>query len=113
VSGTGARDGNRKAGISMRNLNAITPETDRTTHYFWAQAHDFKLDARWMTDLVFQNVHTAFLEDLEIIQAQQENIDTAPDAPRIDMNHDGGGIAARRMLEDLIAAERQSRVAAE
>ena len=30
-------------------------------------------------------------------------------APRIDMQHDGGGIAARRMLEDLIAAEHAAR----
>lgn len=111
-SGTGARDGNRSQGISMRNLNAITPETDKTTHYFWAQAHDFKIDKPWMTDLVFENVHTAFLEDLTIIQAQQENIDNKPTAPRVDMNHDGGGIAARRMLEDMIANE-QPRVAAE
>lgn len=113
LSGTGARDGNRSQGISMRNLNAITPETDTTTHYFWAQAHNFKIDKPWMTDLVFQNVHTAFLEDLDIIQAQQENIDNKPTAPRVDMNHDGGGIAARRMLEDMIANEQASRVAAE
>jgi len=35
LAGTGARDGDRSQGFSMRNLNAITPETDRTTHYFW------------------------------------------------------------------------------
>jgi vanillate O-demethylase monooxygenase subunit len=112
LAGTGARDGNRSQGISMRNLNAITPETSRTTHYFWAQAHNFKTDQRWVTELLFQNVHTAFMEDLVIIQAQQENIDTRPDAPRIDMSHDAGGLAARRMLEDLIARERQAAGAA-
>jgi vanillate O-demethylase monooxygenase subunit len=114
IAGTGAREGDRSKGISMRNLNAITPETERTTHYFWAQAHNFKTDRKWMTDLVFQNVHTAFLEDLAIIRAQQENIDLDPNVPRIDMNHDGGGIAARRMLEALIAEERAGgRAAAE
>jgi phenylpropionate dioxygenase-like ring-hydroxylating dioxygenase large terminal subunit len=110
-SGTGARDGDRSRGISMRNLNAITPETERTTHYFWAQAHNFKIDQKWATDLIFQNVHTAFLEDLAIIGAQQENIETAPDRPRIDMNHDAGSIAARRMLETLIAEEARALVA--
>lgn len=105
IAGTGAREGNRSQGISMRNLNAITPETERTTHYFWAQAHDFKIDRKWMTDLLYQNVHTAFLEDLDIIEAQQKNIDTRPDAPRVDMNHDTGGITARRMLERFIAEE--------
>jgi vanillate O-demethylase monooxygenase subunit len=113
LTGTGARDGDRSHGITMRNLNAITPETATTTHYFWAQAHNFKIDKPWMTDLVFQNVHTAFLEDLDIIQAQQANIGTRPDAPRVDMNHDGGGIAARRTLEDMIAAEQKLSQAAE
>ena len=112
IAGTGARDGNRSQGITMRNLNAITPETSRTTHYFWAQAHDFKIHEKWMTDLIFQNVHAAFLEDLAIIGAQQDNIETRPDAPRIDMNHDAGGVTARRMLEAMIAAE-QPRVAAQ
>ncbi len=60
----------------MRNLNAITPETDKTTHYFWAQAHDFRIDEPWLTDLLVANVHEAFLEDLEIIGLQQENIDS-------------------------------------
>jgi phenylpropionate dioxygenase-like ring-hydroxylating dioxygenase large terminal subunit len=108
IAGTGAREGDRSQGFSMRNLNAITPETDSTTHYFWAQAHDFKLDKPHVTELLYQNVHTAFLEDLVIIQAQQENIENQPTARRVDMQHDGGGIAARRMLEELIAAEHQS-----
>jgi len=61
-----------------------------------------------VTELVYQNVHTAFQEDLVIIRDQQENIDNRSDAPRVDMQHDGGGIAARRMLEQLIAAEQQT-----
>jgi phenylpropionate dioxygenase-like ring-hydroxylating dioxygenase large terminal subunit len=106
LAGTGAREGDRSKGISMRNLNAITPETAHSTHYFWAQAHNFGIDQRWVTDLAFQNVHTAFLEDLAVIQDQQANVDLDPTVPRIDMNHDAGGIQARRMLETMIAAER-------
>ena len=30
----------------MRNLNAMTPETETTTHYFWGQAHDFEPQTR-------------------------------------------------------------------
>ena len=111
LAGTGARDGDRSRGITMRNLNAITPETARTTHYFWAQAHNFGLDKKWLTDLIFENVQTAFQEDLAIIGAQQENIDAGGAPPRIDMNHDAGGIAARRMLETMIADEARSAAA--
>ena len=41
-TGTGAPEGRRVGGIGMRNLNAITPETETTSHYFWGQAHDFE-----------------------------------------------------------------------
>ncbi len=37
-TGTGAPEGRRVGGIQMRNLNAMTPETETTTHYFWGQA---------------------------------------------------------------------------
>ena len=92
----------------MRNLNAITPETDKTTHYFWAQAHDFRIDEPWVTDLLVANIHEAFLEDLEIIGLQQENIDAGTTKPRIDINHDGGGLQAIRTLESMIDAENDS-----
>ncbi len=112
IAGTGAKDGDRSQGISIRNLNMITPETETTTHYFWAGAHNFKIDQSWMTDLVYNNIYAAFLEDLDIIKAQQENVDTKPDAKRFNMKHDAGGLAARRMLEEMIASERHA-VAAE
>ncbi|MHA1108783.1 MAG: Rieske 2Fe-2S domain-containing protein, partial [Alphaproteobacteria bacterium] len=62
IAGTGALQGDLSQGFTMRNLNAITPETEKTTHYFWAQAHDFKIDDPSVTELLYQQVHTAFLE---------------------------------------------------
>ena len=106
VAGTGALQGDRSQGFSMRNLNAITPETETTTHYFWAQAHDFKIDDPTVTELLFQQVHTAFLEDLIAIKAQQANMDAFPDAPQLDFNQDSGGLQARRMVASLLAAEK-------
>jgi vanillate O-demethylase monooxygenase subunit len=107
-AGTGARDGDRSHGISMRNLNAITPETETTTHYFWAQAHNFKIDDPSVTELIFRQVHTAFLEDLAVIEAQQDTINAygerLPQA--VDFNQDAGGIQARRIVEAVLAAER-------
>ena len=104
-AGTGAEKGDRSQGFTMRNLNAITPETEKTTHYFWAQAHDFRTDEPWITDLLVENVHEAFLEDLEIIALQQENIDSGSTLERIDINHDGGGLQAIRTLNSMIEEE--------
>jgi len=106
-AGTGATEGDRSHGVSMRNLNAITPETDTTTHYFWAQAHNFKLDDPTVTDLVYRQVHTAFLEDLFVIGEQQNNLTAFGDdlPPAVDFNQDAGGIQARRVIDRILADE--------
>ena len=38
----------------MWNLNAITPETGKTAHYFYAQAYNFKLEERWVADTLHE-----------------------------------------------------------
>jgi vanillate O-demethylase monooxygenase subunit len=110
-AGTGAMEGDRSQGITTRNLNAITPETSRTSHYFWAQAQDFTGEDASLSELDFNLVHGAFLEDLAIIKGQQENIDLAPDAPRLNIQTDTGSIQATRIVEKLIAAERDAATA--
>jgi vanillate O-demethylase monooxygenase subunit len=105
-TGTGAPQGKRQGGIRMRNLNAITPETANTTHYFWAQAHNFKIDQPAVTDMIFEQVKTAFLEDKDVFEAQQENNDLNGQAARkINLSGDGGGIAALQMIHRRLEAE--------
>lgn len=105
MTGSGAREGDRSQGVTTWNLNAITPETEATSHYFWAQAQDFASDDPSITELDFHLVHTAFQEDLAIIKGQQANIDLLPDAPRLDLAADRAGIQARRIVEKLVRAE--------
>jgi len=104
-TGTGAPEGRRVGGISMRNLNAITPETETTTHYFWGQAHDFEPHNREMTERIFQQIQTAFHEDVAIFQGQQRMMSMMPGAPQVDINADSGGIQARRIIDRLHAEE--------
>ncbi len=111
-AGTGARQGDRSRGVTTWNLNAVTPETERSSHYFWAQAQNFGKDDPSISELDFQLVHTAFQEDLAMIKGQQENIDLAPDALRLDLAADRAGIQARRIVERMIRDERVA-VAAE
>ncbi|TAK80162.1 MAG: aromatic ring-hydroxylating dioxygenase subunit alpha [Betaproteobacteria bacterium] len=106
-TGTGARKGDRSHAVTTWNLNAITPETERTSHYFWAQAQNFSKGDPSITELDFQLVHTAFQEDLRMIKGQQQNIDLAPDAPRLNLSSDRAGIQARRMIERLIREEQE------
>ena len=56
-------------------LNAITPETERTCHYFWANARDFDLESQERSDFFLKTVTFAFNEDKDILEAQQRNIE--------------------------------------
>jgi len=111
-TGTGAPEGRRVGGIQMRNLNAMTPETETTTHYFWGQAHDFQPHNAEMTERVFQQIKTAFLEDVSVFTMQQTNIGLDPDAPQVDINADSGGIQARRINDRLYQDEQATMNAA-
>ncbi len=100
-TGSGAPQGRRVGGIGMWNLNAITPETETTSHYFWGQAHDFDIRNPHTTDRIIEQLRTAFLEDVVVIEAQQRSLDVEPNPPRIDINADAGVTQARRILERL------------
>ena len=111
--GTGAPEGDRSQGVNGVFLGAITPESDRTCHYFWNFVRNFKV-----ADTAFTRaVHLAHVDDgrglydqdATILQAQQAAIDRQPRAPFYNLNIDAGALWARRLIEDMIAAERTDR----
>ena len=106
-AGSGARQGDRSKGMNMYNLNAITPETARTAHYFWAQAYNFKLDHGWISDLVRSLVTKAFLQDMAMIKAQQDNMDLGPGAA-VSLGQDKAWTAMRQIVQRLINEEQQA-----
>jgi vanillate O-demethylase monooxygenase subunit len=64
-----------------------------------------------MTERVFQQIKTAFLEDVSVFSAQQKLIDLDPEAPQTDINADSGGIQARRIVARLYEQEQAARTA--
>jgi vanillate O-demethylase monooxygenase subunit len=108
-TGTGAPQGTRVGGIGMRNLNAITPETENTSHYFWGQAHDFDVNNPATSDMLLGQLRTAFMEDVGVFEAQQRNMELCPDAPQFEINADGGLMAARRIIQRLAGEEQAPR----
>jgi vanillate O-demethylase monooxygenase subunit len=111
-TGTGAPEGRRVGGIGMWNLNAITPETERTSHYFWGQAHNFDTRNPATTEMIVGQIRTAFLEDVAVFEAQQRNLELIPDPPQTDINADSGVIQARRILDRLHQQEQAAKLVA-
>ena len=100
-TGTGAPQGKRVGGIGMWNLNLITPETESSSHYFWGQAHNFDIHNPKTTDMIIEQIRTAFQEDVAVFEAQQRNLTLIPNPPQTDINADTGVIQARRILDRL------------
>ncbi len=102
---TGAAPGGNRA-VGMRLLNALTPETERTTHYFWTLLRDVDLDDDALTDWSYQAKMDTFDEDVAVIEPQQAMIDRAPASARpIRWGIDKGVTQAHRWVEELLREE--------
>lgn len=92
--------------VENRVLNAMTPETDRSTHYFWSLQRDTQLDDEALTDAMFTANRDTFFEDVAVIEAQQKMLDTAPEpAARVRWHIDKGVDRAQRWVEQLLREE--------
>jgi vanillate O-demethylase monooxygenase subunit len=97
--------------MNMWNLNAITPETEKTAHYFFAQAYNFKLGERWISDLLAKQIRDIFLQDMAMVRAQQQNMDLGP-SPVVNLGQDKAWVAMRGIVDRLIKEEQQQARAA-
>lgn len=100
----GGRSSNKV--VEARVLNALTPETENTTHYFWSLQRNHDLDDDALTDFMWKANHNTFLEDVTIIEPQQEMIDRAPPPARpIRWHIDKGVDQAQRWVAKLLREE--------
>jgi phenylpropionate dioxygenase-like ring-hydroxylating dioxygenase large terminal subunit len=76
--GTGGRDGRREHAVEFRSAQAITPETETSSHYFFSQAHNFAIDDPTVTARLHTDIVAAFKEDWDMIHAQQAVLSRDP-----------------------------------
>ncbi len=111
--GTGGHLGDRKSAMEFRHISALTPESETSTHYFFAQCHGFALDSPETTKAIHAAVAGAFEEDKAMIEAQQKVINLAPDRKMHAIQHDGALFQVRRMISQAIMEETDRRMAGE
>lgn len=107
-AGQGAREGNRSQALQFHSCQALTPETAESTHYFFAQPHDFALDQPEVTQALHAIIEKAFAEDAHMIGAQQRVLALDPDFVMLPLAMDSALTHYRRVYEGLLEAERQS-----
>jgi vanillate O-demethylase monooxygenase subunit len=104
-AGSGAPDGDRSQGVNGYVLNTITPETEKTCHYFWAFARNYSLGEQRLTHELREGVATIFREDESVLEAQQRAIDEHPGYTFYNLNIDAGSMWMRRLIDKMVAAE--------
>ena len=99
-------------GLCLPAMHAITPETGRTSHYFYAQARNMLLEDEKADEVLRGILVNAFQnEDEPMIAAQQARMGEETDVMALDpvlLKSDGAPVAARRVLTALIEAELES-----
>ena len=98
--------------VEGRVIDLITPETETSTHYFWAFARNFRLDEPAVTEFLRDNVRRTFDEDKVMLESQQGNFagDNEP-VFQVAIKSDVGPTQGRRLLRAMI--ETESRAVAE
>ncbi len=102
---TGAREGKGEKRWDFWVSHGITPETETSTHYFWALAHNIWTDAADDIAEFHRQCHHVVGEDLAVFAAQQTCIDLDPAAPTLDIRYDAGPLMARRIIDELLVEE--------
>ena len=104
-------------GISIPTAHLLTPETESTTHYFWAMARDFRLeDYELSKKLLDVGIAIFNDEDKPMVEAQQRAMGNSDDLLSLRpvlLATDGPSVRARRIVSRLISEEQPGgRVAA-
>lgn len=107
-TGTGAPEGDRSQGITIWSTHLITPETDTTTHYLFCYSRNFKVGDPEMSKLLFEGSKKTFLEDADMLEAEQRNLNGGSLEGLVDIAADAAQLRARRMLRQMIEAEREA-----
>ena len=103
VNFAGCKDAARR--IDLMALSAPTPESERTTHYFFGFVRNFGLADPETEGIFSGDMVRVFNEDIPVLEAQQRALDLKPGAPAVDIKVDAAPLAARRMLQALIARQ--------
>jgi vanillate O-demethylase monooxygenase subunit len=104
-AGTGGNDGQRENALAFRGCQALTPETQASTHYFFAHPHNFLIDRADVTAEIHAGIVHAFEEDREMITSQQQNIQLDPSFKMVPLGVDAALSQFRWVIDKLIREE--------
>ena len=114
-AGSGSENGNREGTREYRNCQFMTPETRRTTHFFWTYLNNWEGEDHNISRSLHQSLIEGFMEDKHLIEAQQQVMDADPSFELQAVAADAALSHFRMTLAKLVAqeqAEQATQVAA-
>ncbi len=107
-AGQGAQEGNLSGAKEYRNCQFMTPESESTTHFFWAYLNNYEAEDSTISLSLLDSLIEGFMEDKAIIEQQQKTLEESPDFQMLGILADAPLAHFRRVLGKLIAAERSA-----
>lgn len=99
-------------GMQLPNAHLITPETETTSHYFWAAGRNRFIDNPAITAQTAATMKRVFeTQDGPMVEAQQRHMGDSTDFlahKPIILKADAAGVLARRIMKRRIAVEQGS-----
>jgi len=111
-AGSDYTDPERDFRFQFRLFHGLTPETETSCYYFWSVANGYRQNEPEATEQLYREIAPTFVEDKDMVEAQQRRLDEFDEAGLVDIASDANRMHMRRMVERLIAEE-QPALAAE
>lgn len=102
--GAGATIERHDQGVRGMVIDLMTPESETSHHYFWGMARNFDTDDTGFTVRFKRQQGQVFLQDKEVLEAQQRAICANPDLRLAAYRIDEGGTRARQAIARAIKA---------
>ena len=100
-----AADGGDDGAAHVKVFYAITPVDEHHTLDFWAVARDFAIDNVAIDASVAEMNRSVVLQDVTALSLIEERLGDDWSPAEVSFKIDTGGLAARRVLDQLVAAE--------
>ena len=104
-AGTATDNPHRDFRFQFRLFHGLTPETETSCFYFWSAANGYRQNDPEATEQLYREIAPTFLEDKEMVEAQQKRLDEFGEQGLVDIASDANRMHMRRIVERLIVSE--------
>ena len=104
-TGTATDNPQRDFRFQFRLFHGLTPETEASCFYFWSAANGYRQNDPEATEQLYREIAPTFLEDKEMVEAQQRRLDEFGEQRLVDIASDANRMHMRRIVGRLIVSE--------